>query len=422
MKLKHVVGGLLLCVFQIGSVWALEEKNFYLPERNTYYQRSQHTYSFLDQNNELNTAYAPSIYTLLSDLEEAKVEDTWTFTDKYTIPWNVKNNDYFIVYCADIDAPVEEQLAYRQINLQDSTYINEDIKANLAGILKNSYPYISKQEMINRLIEAKVLENYDNGYDTVLTTVGNEFATNDITIDELVSATQMAINHYTNPNSIQKIYDETYRLSAKMILREHNLWTNEYSAGFYDEVNYNINAIFNYLITLKSELPSKMQITKTTLNSIENNLYIHLNKDITNNDNLEFSIIENNNIVNTYNLKKLNQRNDGAYIVPLSGANDILNVDVDLKGTQFVENYVFVYEAIEGETQTMIGVSTGPLKVNSLYTESIEDEVASSKIEQPIEEIPENPPTGVKLLIIPLIISIIASLTFIKKKNKIEKI
>ncbi len=56
---KRVVFGIVCFMMGMISVFASEQ--YYISQRNTYYQRSQHTYSFNKSNGEYHDEYAVSI-------------------------------------------------------------------------------------------------------------------------------------------------------------------------------------------------------------------------------------------------------------------------------------------------------------------------------------------------------------------------
>lgn len=94
----------LLCfgVFLIlQNVSALESDRYYLPSHNTYYTRSQHTYSYTYEGTS-HRGYIPANYTLIKDLDETYDQNDWSFTDKYPVLWTSTETSYNVSYCADV--------------------------------------------------------------------------------------------------------------------------------------------------------------------------------------------------------------------------------------------------------------------------------------------------------------------------------
>lgn len=370
---------LMLSIFILGMPVVLadetaEEQFYYATARNTYYQRSQHTYAFTGDDGVYHDSYAPSLYVLIDDYELSGNQTDWEFVSKYTIPWNVKNNEYYVAYCADISAIAHLQVPYRRVAVEDSTYLDTETKKRLIAILKNSYPYISFEEMKSQLLEEGVLEYLVgiNG-ETVLTTAGNTLASRDITVDELVSATQMAINYYTNPGSIEKYYHKTFVLSSRSVLREHNLWTNEYPEGLYNAVGNNITNVTEYLITLSEDIPEKQHITSVTANNNKGEVYVYLNHELSKQDDFTIILKDNGEKVGNYNLDKVQTREDGAFVLTNVASKDLSKITIELNGSEYVENRLFVYEAANGEetSQTMVGLSTGHIAILDTYSDPV---------------------------------------------------
>lgn len=395
---------------------ATEDRMFYVSEMNTYYQRSQHTYSFVGDDGVYHSSYAPSIYVLLDNKEEAANKEDWTFTDKYTIPWNTENNEYYIVYCADISRAATEQAEYRRVSVEDSTYLDKQTKERLIGILKNSYPYISVDEMKNRLLEKGILEEIEIGEgQKILAAKGNTKASRDITVDELVTATQMAINYYTDPGTIEKAYFKTFSLSGKSVLRSNNLWTNEYPTGVYTAVDNNITAVMRYLLTLSDSIPEEQKITKVSASNSKNEVYVYLNHDLSKQDNFNIIITEDEKELGTYNLSEMKTREDGSFILTDVKSADLSKISVELNGTEYVEDRLFVYEAVEGElaSQTMVGISTGRIALLNVYKEPV-------TLEKTFIEKIENPETADIAILAFIVIAIAGIILLVVNIKKIK--
>ncbi len=350
--------------FMPGQVLAGENANYYLPERNTYYERSQHTYSFYDSNGDYNKRYAPSIYVLLKNKEEAEITDIWAFTDKYSVPWKI-GEDYDIAFCANVEQAILEAVPYVKVSLNDTDVIEEKVKDNLRAIINNSYPYISKDKMIENLIKVGVLEEKTEENKQIIIAKDNTLATESITIDELVTATQMAIYYYTNPNKIDKIYYSTEELTGRSVLKSLGLWKNEYTAGTYDAVEKNIMAVYNYLITLKENKDNDLIISDIKANKIDSNyeLKFKFNKIVSAADDLKLNIYYKDRVIKEVNINDL--KYDDGYMVSFTSDEDIKELKIKLEGTFYTNRDIFVYydQSSDVSSQTLISASDGYINI-----------------------------------------------------------
>ena len=408
-KLKTVILTIIVALISLNNIKALENEKYYLPQRNTYYTRSQHTYSYYENEENHDDQYVPAIYTLVKDLDEAKTRNFWNFSDKYSVPWNINDNTYNIAYCADLLQKIIEEEPYKKIPISNSTYVNSNIKNNLVGIIKNSYPYITIEEMQSNLLNSGILEYKEINNEKIITTKNNDKATRNITTDEIISAIQMAIYHFTNPNIVEKKYFSTNVLTARTVLRLNGNWKNTYlESGFYDEVDYNINTIYNYLITLKEEPRKETKIINVETDN--NNLYIQTNNKISKESELKLEIYNDENILNSIPLKNLESSEKG-YILNKSNLQKNEKVKLKLTGKEFIEKEVFIYEGENGKqsTQTLIGSSSDYINLNT---------------ETPFNEISINPSTGIvnfkTIGIISLLLCITILIIISKKKAFIK--
>ena len=103
------------------------------------------------------------------------------------------------VYCCDAATSVlpdeADKIQYRRLTLENAGYYSADNAKKIRAIAKNSYPFVTKDEMVKKLKES--LKNTDE--------------INNITEDELLTAVQNAIWHFANEkdNVIEKYYSMT---------------------------------------------------------------------------------------------------------------------------------------------------------------------------------------------------------------------
>ena len=350
---------IFMSLFMLKNVNALE---VYSSNYNTYYQRSQHTYAWHDLQDFHWTNFAPAIYILYNDYEDAKKEEAWNFDEKYTRPWTLDNKDYYLTLCADLIYDFWPVKTYNIVSLSDSTYLKEDIKGHINAIVKHSYPFVSEDDMIRDLVNNGVLveTNNINGEKiyTAKKNVEDELElTYTINKDELLSAIQLALYYYTDNDKVDEVYYNTAILSTNFSVLDRS--ANYTESGYYEEVNNNINAVYDYLISLEdNDYYEPVKINNIVANE-KNELIISLiNED--NISNLKIKVQENNEVIADVNIKELKTDKFHNYILPLNKVNDRSNVEVTLAGSVYKENEVLVFEALDGKeiSQTLVGLSS----------------------------------------------------------------
>ena len=344
------------------------KETFWLPKYNGYYQSSEHRYSYVDDNQELHAEISPSIYTLLLDENKAQ-EGEWNFSNYYNVPWTAQELNYLLVYYADINTNIVPGEKYQRISLNDYDKLSDEAKLSLVGIIKNSYPFISFDEMIKKLVSAGVLVQKTVNLKTVYTAKENENLETDIksiTSDELVSAIQTAIYYYTNPDNIKDIYEKTINVTTDSVLLQNSLWQNEYESGTYDEVKNNIMAVYNYLITLKDNI-STPEISKIDLEENDKKsftLHIKLNDVVSEKDDLKILVYEDLLKRGELNLKDAKISNDGYYEIKVNTQYDEKKIRVKLSGNTYSDSNVDIYN---NGASNLIGLSAGSRPLDKTF-------------------------------------------------------
>lgn len=410
---------LMICLsFDVVKAEEYDGDIYYLPKTGSNYFVSQHTYSFYSKDNRttLNEHRTPT----LSDLRKNTLDSDLnyeTFTDKYTLPWTTAELNYVVVYCADKGIPIVDEAGYRRVPIMESTYIDDNIKKSLIGILKNSYPYISKDKMINILLKEGILVEKEVDGKVIYTAKANaelEEATVSITEDELVSATQMAISTYTNPGQIAKIYQASYEGSQNTLTTKHGLHEYAYSFGYHTPVQNNINAVYNYLISQKEE-EVDFKVTKIESTATAEKFIIHVatNRPLNEKDNLKVVLNNGDEKPVEYNMSELKTDENGAYIFDVTGVAKLdENARVVITGSKFEYDRVYAYEALAGKdvAQTQVGISAD-------YSEiKLESGVAGDTVLK-MEEI-ENPNTTDYIVVIALSGIVLAVIFTVVYHNK----
>lgn len=159
-KFSIFVVALLLMLSGVGSVNA---EVAWSSNYNTYYQRSQHTYSWHESDEGTYwTRFAPAIYILYKDEADAKKDEEWDFFSKYKYPFTLDNNQYYLTLCADLVYDFWPVKQYNVVDITESTIIKEEIKGNLTAIARHAYPFITIDDMTDNLIKAGVLVETTN--------------------------------------------------------------------------------------------------------------------------------------------------------------------------------------------------------------------------------------------------------------------
>lgn len=214
--------------------------------------------------------------------------------------------------------------------------------------------------MTDILLDAEVLEYKEINGNKVLTAKGNPYVSRNIYLDELVSATQMAIYHFTNSGIIEKRYYSTTVLSTKTVLRQAGLWDNLYKTrGFYEETEYNINAVYDYLIQLTA--PLRMETLVHYVRVEDNVLYVRLNREVDERSNLKIEVYHRGSLV-----KEFVVDNSLEYSMDM-GDFSIEDIVVKTVGVEFVLRDIYVFEGVNGKdtTQTLIGISSNLVEVSN---------------------------------------------------------
>ena len=346
----------------------IKAETYYLPDTHTYYQRSQHTYTHF-KDGVLKSGYHPAIYTIIKNENLAKDTGVWDFFSYYKFPWTTEERNYFVSYCAGLPVKIKTMSAYNLVDIKSSTFIREEAKDYVKGILKHSYPFIKEEAMIKELMNANVLVSVETENGTFVTAKTNSKPTRSVNTDELLAATQLAIYSYTDPTLIDKVYSYTEVLKGYTVSRRAGVWKNTYDVdGYYEEVDNNIKAIYDYL-TKKSEAIYNPVEIKNIMANEKNELYIALSNKKDNTNNLSFIISQDDTKSSEYKLKGLNKDNNSNYIVPLNENIDIDKIKIGLKGSVYKESEAYVFEAVDGQeaSQTLVTLLSSDIPINTTY-------------------------------------------------------
>ena len=280
------------------------------------------------------------------------------------------------VYCCDAVTSVlpnkADKIQYRRLTLENAGYYSADNAKKIRAIAKNSYPFVTKDEMVKKLKES--LKNTDE--------------INNITEDELLTAVQNAIWHFANEkdNVIEKYYSMTKYHQWDINDTEHYDTESDkyetYTEGkFFEDVNKKITYVYNYLIKID---PEDAPYGGIVLNSVEptplstgtsGTVDVLLKFELKNRGH-EGSVIEidkakdnltltvNNDL--TFKCDTWKNEGGGEYSVILKGVNtEADKINVTISGKQYLDEDAYFYEPVGGRkaAQCFVGVAKGSTPV-----------------------------------------------------------
>lgn len=271
------------------------------------------------------------------------------------------------VYCCDFETGIlasGERIAYRRLTLENSGYYLPEAASKIRAIALNSYPVLTLEEMKARMSAA--------GY-TLNESVSEE---------QLLSGAQRAIWQYSNngPVKEQAVYKYSLRITdgyADVIKPPEGKYK-ESGRQYYNEINENVQKVYNYLMSLNGKEASPGGIV---LNSVEATplstgaggtadvlLKFKLENDkhggisITLNEKDDLTLAANGK---TFPSREWRDEGNGEYSVTLQGVTAGENIDVTISGEQYLARDAYFYEPVSGRNaaQCFVGVAEGSTPV-----------------------------------------------------------
>lgn len=267
------------------------------------------------------------------------------------------------VYCCDFETGIlasGERIAYRRLTLENSGYYPPEAARKIRAIAFNSYPVLSLEEMKTRMDKA--------GY-TLNESVSEE---------QLLSGAQRAIWQYSNSDSVNN--QAAYNFSLKIkdgyadVIKPPEGKYKESGRQYYNEINENVQKVYNYLMSLNGKEASPGGIV---LNSVEATplstgaggtadvlLKFKLENDkhggisITLNEKDDLTLAANGK---TFPSREWRDEGNGEYSVTLQGVTAGENIDVTISGEQYLARDAYFYEPVSGRNaaQCFVGVAEG---------------------------------------------------------------
>jgi len=267
------------------------------------------------------------------------------------------------VYCCDFETGIlasGERIAYRRLTLENSGYYPPEAASKIRAIAFNSYPVLSLEEMKTRMDKA--------GY-TLNESVSEE---------QLLSGAQRAIWQYSNngPVKEQAVYKYSLRITdgyADVIKAPEGKY--EESGGkCYNEINENVQKVYNYLMSLNGKEASPggivlngvqaAPLSTGTSGTVDVLLKFKLENDkhggisITLNEKDDLTLAANGK---TFPSREWRDEGNGEYSVTLQGVTAGENIDVTISGEQYLARDAYFYEPVSGRhaAQCFVGVAEG---------------------------------------------------------------
>ena len=354
-------------VFNSGTFEVTPSDNEYTFE--TVYGGKGYAY---EVSNHMVSGNIPQTFVLV-DTSDGKT--SWTPSGLY----EYGESNYEVVYCCDVETGLEYNFDYKRLNLEDSSYYSDSSASHIRAILLNSYPYITMDEMKERLIEGGLSSTFVDS----------------LTRADMIAATQLAIWSYAN--AADGASDGVEYFASVSVLKNQGYYftamhdyTNEcwewhpgmYKTSYDARAAYRVNTLGYYLCRLPGVeaaddeiVISDVEITRADLlpgadDTYRLGMYVKLNNGGDENDNIKVTITSysvSDDGTRTVTAQS-NQVVSGREILEMSvkaKSNDIVSVVVD--GTQTLEKGVYFYEPEGGRdiSQCLVGVGEGETRVHA---------------------------------------------------------
>ena len=300
----------------------------------TYYQRSVHRIC--------EGGYIPAIYNIVDG-----------------------GGEQHNVYCCDYEVNIlktGDKIAYRRLTLENSGYYDEEAAKKIRAIAFNSYPVLSLEEMKTRMDKA--------GY-TLNESVSEE---------QLLSGAQRAIWQYSNSDSVNN--QAAYNFSLKIkdgyadVIKPPEGKYKESGRQYYNEINENVQKVYNYLMSLNGKEASPggivlngvqaAPLSAGTSGAVDVLLRFELKNDrhggITLDEKDVLTLTANNQI---FPCSEWKNEGNGTYSVMIQGVTAGENIDVTISGEQYLARDAYFYEPVSGRhaAQCFVGVAEGSTPV-----------------------------------------------------------
>ncbi len=203
-----------------------------------YYQNSSFTITYVDDSDSSTGSSSAHPFVLVTEC------DTWnssSWVPKPGTTWTAKTDaNYEVAYCVDWRTKSSEKGAiYSAIPLESSKFTDKNVQRTLAGIVANTYPFLTESE-----VKAKLKKAYQNGE------ISSDLS--GCSADEFIAATQWAIWEVTTLGSVE--FGTSQRSSVPTTSCLNKSLVKAHSSG-----TSHVALIKNWL--LKQQAPAKLEIS-----------------------------------------------------------------------------------------------------------------------------------------------------------------
>lgn len=317
-------------------------------------------------SNHMISGNIPQTFVLVDTSDGAT---TWSPDGKYTYG----KNNYILAYCCDVETGLEYSHDYKQVNLEDSNYFDETESKYIRAVIENSYPFITMEEMKNRM-------KYDG--------IDEEFV-DSLTRADMIAGTQMAVWSHANINDAAADGLEyfasinTIKNTGIYFTPLHD-YTNEVwdwlpgkrQRSFDTRAQYRVNTLGEYLCNLEPVTARKEQIvisaievTRTELLSEDHGVYeieieVSLNGGGDKRDDLNISATsyseKDGTVTVTDKATQKAVRQRGRYKIDVA-VKDGDKIKIEVDGRQYLAKGVYFYNPKGGrhESQSLVGMNEG---------------------------------------------------------------
>lgn len=291
---------------------------------------------------------------------EADEDYTWNANGRYS--FGVSN--YEVMYCCDVETGYNDGIYYKRLNLEDSSYYDEEDAAHIRGIVTNSYPYISIEEMKKNLYE----EGFEYAYD--------------LNKSEIIAAVQAAIWAYANEGN-DYVYSRTFDVTtnpqwgtvAHDYTNQFDVWWKTGTRKFSTDtiVEERINKLIEHLKQQTAVYADKNQIIISSLEVLDTipvqekddfyNTVIRVklnNSGSSEADNLNITIFRNGEV----SVERAIELGVKVYDFCIEAKNGDM-IEVIVSGEQILPKGAYFYEPEGGRdvSQCLVGVAEGVTNV-----------------------------------------------------------
>ncbi len=278
-------------------------------------------------------------------------------------------SNYEVMYCCDAVTGYNDSIYYKRMNLEDSSYYNDEAAAHIRAIITNAYPFVSLDQMKANL----AAEGFEGAAD--------------LTRADVIAAVQAAVWAYAN-DGVEYDYSQTFDVSAntqwgrvfhdytnEMRYSKEGIFWPQTKRGFETDetVGARINALADHLKAKDKVYADLYQIAVTKLEIVdtipvqeEDGVYNVVIQVVLNNggssvnDNIKIEITVDGEVVKTEKPELGKTVYD--FTIPVKAGQAI---DAVVSGTQILPQGVYFYEPEGGRdiSQSLVGVAAGATEI-----------------------------------------------------------